>query len=427
MSLFQSLLGQAWFQFALVGLLGYLAGLEYREYLLERDRSFRFGTARTYAFIALLGYVLVYLDPEYRLYLGGMLALVAWTSLFYLQKLRQGQLGILGLLIALMAYTFGPVSRELPLWFLVLEFVSIVFVLNARPLTVRLTETIERTELVTLAKFLLLAAVILPLMPDAPVIPYLPTTPFRIWVAVVAISAISYVGYILQRYVFPHRGYLLTGLLGGLYSSTATTLVLARKTRESPAAADSLNLAIVAATGMMYLRLLLLVVLLNPRFLGPTLAPFLVLGLGSIGYALVRVRRKDSLRPPGPEATSRNPLELGTAFLFAVLFLLMLALSKSVLRHFGSLGLQVLSFIVGFTDIDPYVLSLLKGDYPSAGLGILAAAIVIAAGSNNLLKALYTAVAGDRRHNRSAIAGLVLLGLLTLAAGAAMALDAGGS
>lgn len=421
MTLLSNLLEQIWFQFVLVGLLGYLSGLEYREYLLEKDRAFRFGTARTYGFIALLGYVLIHLDSGYRLYLGGMLALIAWTSLFYLHKLRQGQSGILGLLIALLVYTFGPITRHLPLWFLVLEFVSIVFILNARPLTLRLTETIDRQELMTLAKFLLLAAVILPLMPDEAVIPYLPTTPFRIWVAVVAISAISYLGYILQRYVFPHRGYLLTGLLGGLYSSTATTLVLARKTRETPGAADSLNLAIIAATGMMYLRLLLLILILNPAFLAPTVLPFLVLGLGSIGYCLFRIHSHATAQPPGAEAVSRNPLELGTAFLFAALFLLMLLLSKLVLHHYGSLGLQVLSFLVGFTDIDPFVLSLLKGNYPSAGLDTLAAAIVIAAGSNNLLKALYAWLAGDRRHNRGAIAGLVVLGIVTLGVGAGMA------
>ena len=421
MNLFDNLFNQIGFQFVMVGLFGYLTGLEYREYLLEKNRAFRFGTARTYTFIALLGHVLVYLDPHYRLYLGGMLALIAWTSLFYRQKIRQGQSGILGLLIALLVYTFGPVVRQLPLWFLVLEFVSIVFVLNARPLTLRLTETIDRRELMTLAKFLLLAAVILPLMPDQAVIPYLPTTPFRIWVAVVAISAISYLGYILQRYVFPHRGYLLTGLLGGLYSSTATTLVLARKTRETPGAADSLNLAIIAATGMMYLRLLLLILILNPAFLAPTGMPFLVLGLVSIGYCLFRIRRHATVQPPGAEAVSRNPLELGTAFLFAVLFLLMLLLSKLVLHHYGSLGLQVLSFLVGFTDIDPFVLSLLKGNYPSTSLDTLAAAIVIAAGSNNLLKALYAYVAGDRRNNRRAIVGLVVLGIVTLGVGAGMA------
>ena len=417
MNWLQGLLGQLWFHFALVALLGFLTGLEYREYLLSRQRTTSFGTARTYAFIALLGFVLHALDPSFRLYLGGLAALVVWSSLFYLDKLHSGLKGILGQLIALLVYTYGPLAQLQPLWLVMLLFVSVVFILNARPLTHRITEHMEAQELLTLAKFLLLAAVILPLMPDRTVLPAIPTTPFRIWVAVVAISGISYVGYILQRYVFPDKGYLVTGLLGGLYSSTATTLVLARKARQAPGAASVINLGIIAASGMMYLRLLLLVVLLNPAFLPTTWLPFVLLGTGTIGVTLLALRQgAPTLQAPQPGET-RNPLELGTAFLFGVLFIVMLLASQAVLRHFGTTGLQVLSFAMGFTDIDPFVLSLLKGNYPGVPREALATAIIVAAGSNNFLKALYALLAGGWRDNRLAIAALVALGVGTLAYG----------
>ncbi len=417
MNWLQGLLGQLWFHFVLVALLGFLTGLEYREYLLSRQRTTSFGTARTYAFIAVLGFLLHALDPDWRLYLGGMGALVVWSSLFYLDKLHSGLKGILGQLIALLVYGYGPLAQLQPLWLLMLLFVSVVFILNARPLTHRLTEHMEAQELLTLAKFLLLAAVILPLMPDRTVLPAIPTTPFRIWVAVVAISGISYVGYILQRYVFPDQGYLVTGLLGGLYSSTATTLVLARKSRQAPGAARIINLGILAASGMMYLRLLLLVVLLNPAFLPATWLPFVVLGGGTITLTLLALRRAPpTLRSAAPGA-ARNPLELGTAFLFGVLFIVMLLASQAVLKHFGTAGLQVLSFAMGFTDIDPFVLSLLKGDYPGVAVQVLASAIIVAAGSNNFLKALYAVLAGGWRDNRLAALGLLLLGAGTLAYG----------
>jgi len=181
-------------------------------------------------------------------------------------------------------------------------------------------------------------------------------------------------------------------------------------------------MAIVAASGMMYLRLLVLIALLNSAFLRPTLVPFLVLGVGSILLALVELRKKGMDQEQGGEKESRNPLELGTAFLFALLFIVMLLLSKAVLHHFGTPGLQVLSFMVGFTDIDPFVLSLLKGNYQTATLQQLAAAIVIAAGSNNFLKALYTAVIGGWKANRTVLFGLILLGLLTLGYGLVMVL-----
>ncbi len=421
------LLSQLWFHFVLVAMFGFLTGMELREYLLEKeqqDREDRFpslGSARTYTYIALLGFVFYHLDPGFRLYLAGMGVLAVLFALYYYRKLQQGGSGILRPLIGLIVYSYGPVITLLPPWFLVLLFVTTVFILNARPLAHRLTETIDNRELITLSKFLLLAAVILPLMPDRAVIPFVPTTPFKIWVAVVAISAISYLGYILQRYVFPSQGYLLTGLLGGLYSSTATTIVLARRLRGQPREAGQISLAILSASGMMYLRLLVLIAILNASFLRPTVIPFLLLGVGSILVSLFLIRRGEKTAGPQPGNPTRNPLELGTAFLFALLFIVMLLVSKGVLHQFGTPGLQVLSFIVGFTDIDPFVLSLLKGSYQNASLEQLAAAIVIASGSNNFLKALYTFIIGGWKSGRVAIVALVVLGLLTLGYGGMMA------
>ncbi len=426
--LIAELLSLLWFRFLLVTLFGFLTGLEIREYLLtsggnrtETSRHLSPGSARTYTYIAILGFVLYELDPEFRLYLAGFTALLLFFGLFYHHKLQEQQRGILQPLIGLIVYSYGPCLALLPLWFLVLLFVTTVFVLNARPLTHRLTETIDRHELVTLAKFLLLAAVVLPLMPDQPVFPLLPTTPFKIWIGVVTLSTISYLGYILQRYLFPGQGYLATGLLGGLYSSTATTLVLARRSRIEPAAEGALGLAIVAASGMMYLRLLVLIAILNKEFLYFTAGPFLLLGTGAILFTLL-ARKRLVKGASHTETENRNPLELGTAFLFAGLFVAMLIVTKVVLHQFGTPGLQLLSFVIGFTDIDPFVLSLLKGEYHSTGVQELAAAVIIAAGSNNFLKAFYAVIVGGWQRQRTAAIVLVGLGVLTLGYGLWMAI-----
>ena len=424
--MFEELLDQIWFHFLLVVLFGFLTGLELREYLLAKAREGRTafpsaGSARTYAYIALLGFVLHLLDPGLRLYLAGLGGLLLFFAIYYHRKLSEGSPGLLQVLIALIAYSYGPAINLQPPWFLVLLFVTTVFILNARPLTHRITETLDRRELLTLAKFLLLAAVILPLMPDRPVIAHLPTTPYRIWVAVVVISTISYLGYLLQRYVFPQRGYLVTGLVGGLYSSTAVTVVLARRLRSQPADRAQIEMAILAASGTMYLRLLVLVLVLNPAFLGVTATPFLILGLGTILYALVQLRRRgEHLSQPMGEAV-HNPLELGTAFLFAALFVLMLLLSQWALHRFGTTGLEVLSFVVGFADVDPFVLSLLKGSFIGVPRQELAAAMVIAAGSNDLLKAIYAWLLGGWTAAARAFWGLVVLAAVTLAYGLAMA------
>jgi uncharacterized membrane protein (DUF4010 family) len=340
-------------------------------------------------------------------------------GLFYYRKLALDQPGSVQIIAGLIVYSFGPMSQLMPLWFLVLVFVVLIFTVSAKPLTHRIYEHMDHQEIVTLAKFLLLAAVILPLLPSQPVIPFLPASPFAIWVAVVAVSAISYLGYLLQRYAAPRGGYLIAGLLGGLYSSTATTVVLARKGRDSEADAKSIAAAMVAASGMMYLRLLVLIGLLNPAFLQPAFIPFTLLGIGAIAGSILPMKNGISKAAGTKAAQSQNPLELGTALLFAALFTGMLLLNKVIIHYFGTTGLQLLSFGVGFTDIDPFVLSLLKGGYQGVSMDQLASAIFIAVGSNNFLKAIYAATLGGWHRCRNAVIALSILGAATLGYGLA--------
>ena len=418
----QQIMEQHWFQFVFVALLGFLTGLEIREYILTKQNHFKIGSSRTYTFLAILGFVLTALDAQYRLYLGGMLVLASWFALFYYRKLVAGQHGILQLLIALIVYSYGPVLQHFPPWFLLLLFVSVVFTLNAKPLAHRIVEGLERNELLTLAKFLLLAGVVLPLLPDQSISPYIPASPFRIWLGVVVVSGISYIGYILKRYLFQRQGYLVTGLVGGLYSSTATTVVLARKSKETPhGGTDQLVAAVLAASAMMYLRLLLLVAALQPALLPASAAPLLILGFITITVAL-RLGRHNSPATAAPlDHGGANPLELGVAFLFAVLFVVMLAVTQAVIHYYGKQGLEFLSVVVGFTDIDPFVLSILNGHYQNMSLASLAGAILIAAGANDVLKGLYALVLGERRSGIKLLIALSLIGTVTAAYGLALA------
>ncbi len=116
------------------------------------------------------------------------------------------------------------------------------------------------------------------------------------------------------------------------------------------------------------------------------------------------------------EEEDQNPLELGTAFLFAFLFILMASLTHFVLSRYGDLGLNILSFIVGFTDIDPFVLSILSSKFSVTASGATTA-ILIAAGSNNILKAFYSYIFAKNKIGKISAAVLLLLGALTIGAG----------
>ncbi len=396
--------------------LSFLTGLEVRTYREKyhsksAEDSF-FGTARTFTFTGILGFLLYKIDSDnLMIYTIGYISITLLFAIFYYHRLQRNKQSVLMYLVLMCVYTFGPLSLLYPLWMPSLLFVMIVFILNAKESIHRVSLGLNPYELETLGKMILLSAVILPLLPDRDIIPYIPLSPFKIWLAVVVISGISYSGYIAQKYFFPNRGYFITGIIGGTYSSTATTVVLARKAKNF-SKNQILDASIIAATSMMYIRLVAVAAIFNFTIAKKIVLPFAILSL--IGFlvslALLRGGGRDSSEG---EVTDSNPLELGTAFIFAALFVVMMMLTQYVVKEYGSSGLEILSFIVGFTDIDPFILSLLTGKYSVTVVEIVAA-IMIAAGSNNLLKAIYALwFGGFRRTWRSAIT-IALLGIATI-------------
>jgi uncharacterized membrane protein (DUF4010 family) len=392
----------------------FLVGLEVKTYQQhfhpDKPHDF-FGTARTYTFVGMLGYIFYRVDPHLVAYSVVLAGLTLLYALFYHQKLIDHRQSILLYLVMLCVYTFGPLTISMPLWMPSLLFVLIVFLLNARSTIHRVTLGINAYEFETLGKMVLLSAVILPLLPDTKIVPFLPLSPFKIWLAVVVISAISYGGYIVQKYFFPNKGYFLTGIIGGTYSSTATTVVLSRKAAHA-GYNPVIDAAIIAATSVMYLRLLVIAFVFNVDIGKSLTLPFMTLAAaGSLLAALFF--KKTAEQGEGSDFVDRNPLELGTALVFAALFVVMMVITRFVTEHYGSSGLEILSFVVGFTDIDPFVLSLLTGKYGVTATQVTAA-VMIAAGSNNLLKAIYALwFGGFRKTWRSAMA-ITLLGVATI-------------
>jgi uncharacterized membrane protein (DUF4010 family) len=388
-------------KFLVVVIFGFLTGLELREYYSQKQGEvFSVGTTRTFTFIAMLGFVLYLIS--FQTYMLGLFVLSIFLSIFYVHKLKIGKKGILTILISLITYSFSGIEEK-SIFYIPLIYVSIVFILSSQPKIQQLTQKINNEELITLAKFLLLSVVILPILPDNNVIPYVSVSPFKIWLAVVVVSSISYMSYILQKYFFPRTGIMITGILGGIYSSTATTVVLAKK-----GATNLVQGSIVVATGVMYLRLLAIVAIFNFTLSKSLFLPSVSLFLASL---IIFYFLKENNKNVESDVNS-NPLELQVASIFAGLFILMAVLTKVVVIHFGNTGLQALSAIVGFTDIDPFILSLIQGKYAVTQNDIIQA-ILIAASSNNILKAIYTGIF-SKWQMKKAMFNLLFLAVLTL-------------
>ena len=242
---------------------------------------------RSFPLLALTGALLYRLDPLHLVPLSaGLLALSAWLTCYYWRHLDDTDpegLPNVGLMVPIcnvLAYLLGPVALAEPPWVAIGATVAAVLLLTARQELHGFARRIELTEIVNAGRFLLLTGFVLPLLPDTPVTDLTPITPHQVWLAMVAISTVSYASYLLQRYVAPPGAGLLVALLGGLYSSTATTLVLARQARDDASAVRQLEAGIVLATAIMYLRLLIIIFVFN-HDLALALAPPLTRAVGA--------------------------------------------------------------------------------------------------------------------------------------------------
>lgn len=298
--------------------------------------------------------------------------------------------GLTSIAIALLTYCLGPLIITQPFWFFLL-IVSIVLIFTElKESFMNVSKRFNKDEFLTLAKFIVMAGVVLPILPTAPIVSYLALTPYQIWMAVVVISSISYISYLLKKFIFPDSGIMLTAILGGLYSSTATTFILSKKMKEANGETQHYVAAIIMATAMMYLRILVLILIFNQPLFSAVWPMFLTMFFLSVAISVgIRLKYNASKLEKQNFGEDKNPLEFKIAILFTVLFVAFTFVTHFTIQYTGTNGLQLLSFIVGVSDIDPFLLNLFQGHY-SVALSVIGAATFQAIISNNILKALYT-------------------------------------
>ena len=397
--------------------LGFFFGLAFEESNAQGPQV-RPGGVRSFPLLALSGALLYRLDTAHLLPLtAGLVILGVWLSLYYWRHIAetdpegQPNVGLMTAICNVLAYLLGPIAFAEPPWVAIGVTVVAVLLLTARERLHGFARRLELAEIVTAGKFLILTGLVLPFLPSTPVTTLTNITPHQVWLAVLAVCTVSYASYLLQRYVAPHEGGLWTAVLGGLYSSTATTVVLARRARAVPTLVPQAQTGIVLANAIMYLRLLVIVAMFD-RPLALTLMPAL-LALSALGLVLAGLWHWVSERASGGAAAEapKNPLELSAAFVFAALFVVVSVAAAWVRGQFGEAGIYGLAAIVGVTDINPFVISIASGGagpLPSASAG---AAILIATSSNNILQATYAAAFAGRR---AAVPPAGALGLLAL-------------
>ena len=373
---------------ALALALGFLVGLERESTKIERG-SVIFGGVRTYPIISLIGFGCAWLQ---RWGVGfmlpvGMSVMGILAAIAYVTKTKAGHHGFTSEASALLTFIVGAVALLADVWIaMALAVVNTVLLSEKAELETYL-DSFDKVEFLAVVKFILVTVIILPVLPNQDYTQF-GLNPTRIWQIVILVSSIGFVGYFLSKRFGSKVSLWLSGVLGGIVSSTATTVALGRIAHKSPEHAGMALQASILSSSMMYVRILVLILVINPDFL-PAMWWRLTL-LFVVGVVLsFRIRPTGELEEKATIPNLHNPFEIRPSIVFALAFVVLMIVTKLIEQRLGSTGLMVLSAVVGFTDITPYILSLL---HPSAGMGrSVILALIVAMLSNTTAKSIYFA------------------------------------
>lgn len=323
---------------------------------------------------------------------------------------------LLSFLLGVLSLTDGVLgSPEHKILAVAAVAVVATFLLSAKPTLHPLVRRISTEDAAATLKFLVLAVVVLPLLPDRTYGPLDVLNPFEIGVLLVLISAISFAGYAAIRLLGARRGLGVTGLVGGLVSSTAVTLSMAGRAKERPDIEDSAALAVTLASAIMFVRVIVIVAIVNPGLTASVVYPMLAAAAGGVGATTALWLRSGRVRTKEEGIAFSNPFELGAALKFALLFGVILLGSKAATIYLGTAGTYAAGALAGTTDVDAITLSMAK----HAGVGgvareVAATTIFLGTAANTLAKCVLAAAVGGWSFGRKVLAAQ----LAALAAGA---------
>ncbi len=269
------------------------------------------------------------------------------------------------------------------------------------------SQQLTRKDLVSILQFAVLSFVILPVLPNVNYGPYDALNPYQVWWMVVLISGLSLAGYAALRLAGKRHGAVLTGLLGGAASSTATTLVFSRHTRQNPATAGIAAMVILIANWVVLVRISLVVAVVAPALWIPVSTMLAGGALTGLGY-FIYLWRRISDRPDLPDMDMKNPAEIRTALGFGLLYAAVLFAAAWLTDMAGQAGLYAVALASGLTDVDAITLTGLR----LFNLGNLASSqavmvILLALGANIAFKGVLAGSIGGRQLALNILPGFV--------------------
>jgi uncharacterized membrane protein (DUF4010 family) len=401
---------------------GMLIGLEREQSRApgtESGRTF-VGGIRTFPLLALIGGVATLLTRTlgpWPLVIAG-LGVTALISLTWFKDAESGHVGLTTEASALLTFLVGalalstgviePLTRRV----FVVSAVSVTatVLLSSKAQLREFSTRLSRDDVIATLKFLIVAVVVLPVLPDESFGPWGVLNPFRIGVMVALIAGIGFVGYVAMRLWGEGRGLLLTAAIGGLVSSTAVTLASAARAKQTQALAPLAALAVVVASSIMFVRVLVAVFVVERSLFVVLAWPLGAMALLSVVLCAIFAWRARRQTHGETKVDLANPFELSSALKFAALIVGIMLISRWAGATFGSSGTYVTGVLAGLADVDAITLSMANlVKTHEIEVPVAARTIVLAVASNTVVKGVLSLVLGGR-----AMGGRVLLAFVVV-------------
>jgi uncharacterized membrane protein (DUF4010 family) len=374
---------------ATVILLGFAIGMQRSLTYMRFDRH-SFGGSRTFALIALAGYIAAWLDARYPGAVLGVLGVLgALLALAYYHKLTEaGRWGMTSQIAALVTYLLGILGYRGELLWAIFIGVVVIILLEIKPRLQTIERHIGPADVDAAILLLVMSFVILPLLPDKMIGPGHLFNPYKTWLMAVIIAGISFVGYVAVKVLGQKHGVFLTGAAGGLISSTAVSISLSKMFQKQYALINNYAGGIAIACTFMYLRVLFEAFVVHPQLAWRLAPAYLGATLGGLLYSWWFYRHSQAAEINlESSAIAKNPLQLSEAIKFGILFGVIYGAIAFVQGRYGNIGVYLVSFFSGLTDVDAITLSLsqLAKDGKLAETASMNG-IVIASVTNSLVK-----------------------------------------
>lgn len=367
--------------------IGAIIGMQ-REHAAMNENVPGFAGIRTFVFVVLLGFMagLTYYLLSPLVYFGILLSVAIVTGVSYWITAMKGDIGatteftaLIGFVLGTMAF-LGIVELSLMITVLVVVLLSAKFRLRA------IVGKITTEELYDFIRFVVLALLIFPFLPDETFGPYDILNPREIGWVIILTSGLGLVGYILMKFLGAKKGILLSGIIGGLVSSTATTWVFAKKSKESEALSHNCATAILAASSIMIIRVLIWTFIFNKFFFNELFFIIFLVFMAAIGITLFLYFTKGKKEVFDTEIPKGKTLDLVGALVFGLIYTIILLVVSYANENLGERGILISSAVAGLSDIDAITISVSKLAGVRLDLSIAAIAVLIATISNTLVK-----------------------------------------